>query len=156
MKRATLNRGLRHIEKIDAVFERIGGLTLGGTRRPPERQIAVRYESSKEARPRVSGLTGAAIIGLSRARVVGTEAVGPFFGSGLEEVMLPTTLGGIGEWVFRGLSNLRVVYVYGGHDTGIRQWLSQSVSVITMPSRKTLIGTLPLWRARTLRDVFLP
>lgn len=80
----------------------------------------MRYESSKEARPRISSLTGAAIIGPSRARIVGTEVVGPFFGSGLEEVMLPTTLGGIGEWVFRGLSNLRVVYLYCGHDTSVR------------------------------------
>ena len=70
--------------------------------------------------------------------------------------MLPATLGGVGEWAFRGLSSLLVVYVRCGHDSGLRQWLSESVQVLVVPSRRTPVGAMQLWQARALKNVALP
>ena len=98
----------------------------------------------------------------SRMTMCGTDHVsfspyrGFFCGSGLEEAVLPSTLKCVSPDAFGGCGSLRAVLVQGGCPADVRGSVCLSVAVVVLPSRDVVVGGMPLWDVRALRDVVIP
>ena len=84
----------------------------------------------------------------------GSEVVGVFEGSGLEEISLPTTLTQVHESTFRNCAKLAAVFVAKGCPASIRNRVPQSTNIL--PPRETKLGNDLLWSLRATKEVQIP
>ena len=111
LRRVVLNEGLEKLDTIDAVFS------------SDERKL-IRYETAEfkmhaDMYPSLHDDHGD----------THSETVGPFFGSGGEELTLPSTRMGVDRSTFEDLPALRVVYIHNDLKSSVKRYLSGSVQV---------------------------
>ena len=78
---------------------------------------------------------------------------GIFYNSGLEEIILPSTLKSINSDTFSGCSSLKAVWVEDGCPENIRSAVGDHVGILR---KSTKVGDQLLWDLRKLNELVIP
>lgn len=82
------------------------------------------------------------------------QQLGMFYGSGLEEIVLPGTLREVCDSTFNYCNNLQTIWIRDGCTADVKSSVMESVKIL--PMRDTMVGSLLLWDLRALKNINLP